>query len=266
MHTRSPFPGMDPYLQRFWRDVHTSLVTYARDQLQDQLVPELVARMEERVYVEDPLAPSGAVHPDVYVVEQAPAGARTISRRGGAAVAEPLLLHLDPIELTEAFIQIIDAESGGKVVTVIEFLSPSNKISGEGRRKYLAKQRQIRRSRTNLVEIDLVRGGGLATLVRNSSIPLEHHAAYHACIYRGATSKVIEYYPLPLRQTLPNLRIPLRAKDKDVVLQLQPLLDLAYEKGRYGGIDYRRPLNPPLSPDDEKWAVEVTKSRRKKTA
>jgi len=26
---KNPFPGMNPYLEAHWRDVHTSLVTYA---------------------------------------------------------------------------------------------------------------------------------------------------------------------------------------------------------------------------------------------
>lgn len=26
--SNSPFPGMDPYLERFWRNVHHRLVTY----------------------------------------------------------------------------------------------------------------------------------------------------------------------------------------------------------------------------------------------
>ena len=30
----SPFPGMDPYLEQYWRSVHHRLVTYAGDQLQ----------------------------------------------------------------------------------------------------------------------------------------------------------------------------------------------------------------------------------------
>ena len=32
----SPFPGMDPYLEQFWGDVHHALITYARDQLQPE--------------------------------------------------------------------------------------------------------------------------------------------------------------------------------------------------------------------------------------
>ena len=64
----SPFPGMDPYLERHWGDVHTRLITYASDQLQRILPRDLRARVEERVVV----AGSGQVRPifrDVRMVE-----------------------------------------------------------------------------------------------------------------------------------------------------------------------------------------------------
>jgi len=48
---KSPFPGMDPYLERYWRDLHQSLIIYTRDELQDRLPPQLRARIEERVYL-----------------------------------------------------------------------------------------------------------------------------------------------------------------------------------------------------------------------
>ena len=38
---KSPFPGMDPYLERHWGDVHQALVTYIRDQLQPSLPDDL---------------------------------------------------------------------------------------------------------------------------------------------------------------------------------------------------------------------------------
>ncbi|MBW3600284.1 MAG: DUF4058 family protein [Planctomycetes bacterium] len=50
----SPFPGMDPYLEAFWGDVHASLVTYARDQLRVQLSPDLKARAVEVERSEEP--------------------------------------------------------------------------------------------------------------------------------------------------------------------------------------------------------------------
>ena len=34
---KSPFPGMDPYLEQHWGDVHQAFVTYLRDSLQPQL-------------------------------------------------------------------------------------------------------------------------------------------------------------------------------------------------------------------------------------
>lgn len=46
----SPFPGMDPYLERHWEDVHTRLIGYIADELQPQLSDDLIARMEEKVY------------------------------------------------------------------------------------------------------------------------------------------------------------------------------------------------------------------------
>ena len=41
----SPFPGMDPYLEQFWRDVHARLIIYAADQLQGRLPGDLRARL-----------------------------------------------------------------------------------------------------------------------------------------------------------------------------------------------------------------------------
>ncbi len=37
----NPFPGMDPYLEQHWGDVHHRLVQYASDQLQEHLPADL---------------------------------------------------------------------------------------------------------------------------------------------------------------------------------------------------------------------------------
>lgn len=49
----SPFPGLDPFMEYTWRDVHTSLITYARNQLKKQMPGDLRARAEEEILVED---------------------------------------------------------------------------------------------------------------------------------------------------------------------------------------------------------------------
>ncbi len=73
---RSPFPGMDPYLEQFWGDVHHRLITYLSDAIQKQLPGDLRARVDERVYVEPEDGNGRRIVPDVRIVE--------LGRRGDA--------------------------------------------------------------------------------------------------------------------------------------------------------------------------------------
>ena len=69
-------------------------------------------------------------------------------------------------------------------------------------------------------------------------------------------------YPISIREPLPGISIPLRPGDKELKLALQPLLDEAYEGGRYGRtLDYRQAPNPPLEGDDRAWAETLIGSR-----
>jgi hypothetical protein len=47
----SPFPGMDPYLETNWRDVHASLIVDGRNQIARQLLKGLKARAQEYLVV-----------------------------------------------------------------------------------------------------------------------------------------------------------------------------------------------------------------------
>src|ERR1700730_2512135 len=65
----SPFPGMDPYLEAHWRDVHARLIIYASDALQGVLPGSVRARVEERVLLETPRGIGDhPLFPDVRVV------------------------------------------------------------------------------------------------------------------------------------------------------------------------------------------------------
>src|SRR5206468_7774405 len=141
----SPFPGMDPYPEAHWRDVHARLIIYASDALQGVLPGSLRARVEERVLLETPMGfGDHPLYPDVRVVEFRPEVKRGLERppEKGVAVAEPLLVDAEPDPAGETFLEIIDRASGNRVVTVIEFLSPSNKSPGPNREQYLRKQRE----------------------------------------------------------------------------------------------------------------------------
>src|SRR5436305_2063570 len=181
----SPFPGMDPYLEAHWRDIHARLVIYACDALQSVLPGSLRARVEETVLLETPKGVGDhPLFPDVRVVEYTAKRGLETRPEVSTAVAAPLLVEAEPETVTETFLEIIDRESGNRVVTVIEFLSPSNKSPGPNREQYLRKQREVCSSDANLVEIDLNRFG-----THSLAFPLAHlkpqaRTGYMACVRR----------------------------------------------------------------------------------
>jgi hypothetical protein len=253
---KSPFPGMDPYLERRWRDIHGALILYARERLNASLPPDLVARSEDRVYVESDQELIRGIHPGVRVSEQPSIPDAQATRDGGIGVALPVLIELDSEPVTEHFIQIMEVD-GARVVTAIEFISPTNKVPGEGRDAYRKKRREFLDSDANLVEVDLVRAGDWISLMKPYRVPPIHRTVYRACVRRANRPDKAELYPITLRQRLPEIAIPLRDGDPVVRLDLQELLERAYESGRYGSTDYRRECEPPLNDDDRVWAEDL---------
>jgi Protein of unknown function (DUF4058) len=257
MHSR--FPGMNPYLEQFWGDIHHRLITYSSDALQKQLPGDLRARVDERVFVEPEEGKPRNIVPDVRVVERGRRDDARLRASNGIAVAEPLIIRLDQNEpIRQGFIEIIDIKSGRRVVTVIEILSPSNKVSGPGRDLYLKKQEELRAAKVSLVEIDLLRAGARVLAAPLELIPDGHRTPYAACVRRGWKALELEYYRLPLQDRLPAIAIPLRQADHDVALDLQALIDRCYEEARYDeDIDYLQEPDPPLDSDHARWADDL---------
>jgi hypothetical protein len=253
---RSPFPGMDPYLEQFWGDLHHTMINRARAAIQKQLPNDLVARVDERVFVEPSDGVPRNIIPDVRVVERGRREELKLPARNGIAVAEPLVVHLEQDEpVRQGFIEIIDVKSGRRVVTVIEILSPSNKTPGPGRDLSLKKQEELRQAGVSLVEINLNRTGSHVLMVPFNRIPDGKPTPYAACIRRGWKPSEIEYYRFPLRERLPAIAIPLRHDDGLPPLDLQAMLEECWEEGRYGDdIDYRADPEPSLAGDDAFWA------------
>jgi hypothetical protein len=260
---KSPFPGMDPYLEQYWREVHSSLVVYARDQLQSRLPGGLRVSVEERVFVESDEGRDRVVYPDVHVVESPKsetAGVATASATE-VDVAEPVVIHTRDEPATETYLEIVEVGSGNRVITVIEFLSPSNKIAGEGQKLYLEKQQEVRDAGASLVEIDLTRRGERVVSLRPSRVPRRFRKTYLVCVRRGWKPLEAEIYPIAVSDRLPGIRIPLRQTDADVPLHLQPLIDQCYANGRYETTDYRADPDPPLDPEEAAWVAELLKAK-----
>ena len=263
---KSPFPGMDPYLETRWSDVHSRLNIYASDALNPLLPRGLLARTEERAIVAADDEDLRDIIPDVSVYEHELADPPWDAGGVATAVAEVVCVHLRKREIKQRFLEIRDARSGGRVITVIEFVSPTNKRPGDGLTKYQQKQQECRDADVNLVEIDLTRAGDRSLIMPVDYLKQKDRTTYQAWVSRAGELDKSWACRLPLTQRLPSVPIPLRRTDRDVLLDLQSVIDQIYEKGRYAeDIDYSEQLRPPLSPKEAEWAAELLASLPKKT-
>jgi hypothetical protein len=249
------FPGMDPYLEnpQRWLGFHNTLIVYIRDQLRPLLRPRYVAAVEDRVFVE---GPDRQIRPDVWIERT-----ELPRRKTAAAVVDvetPRIVRAPGPEIHESYIEILDLTSGHKVVTVIEVLSPTNKFAGPGRDSCLEKQHEVVWSTAHLVEIDLLRAGTHTLAVPEWFLRGVDYN-YLVSVNRAARPRQeYELYSRRLREPLPRFGIPLAGDDPDVPLDLQAAVVQAYDLGDYSyRIDYTRPCEPPLSPDDQQWATEL---------
>jgi hypothetical protein len=257
----SPFPGMDPYLETpdLWPDVHHRLISQIQSDLNPSLRPHYVARVELRVYVSDEDDPGRkALVPDVRIEKSKGNGSRKARGTPAVAVVEPLIIpFLIDDEIEEARLEIRHAESGS-LVTIIEVLSPTNKIrDSRGRVSFMEKRRETLSSDVNWVEIDLLRAG--TPSVTNPPLVASD---YRIMVSRAGKRSKGQYWPVNLRQPLPSVGIPLRGKDPDVPLDLAAVLRAAYDHGAYDlSINYRREPEPPLSAEDRKWVDQLLRKR-----
>ena len=222
----SPFPGMDPYLE------NPAFFSDLHDSMITYVREYLKPRLPKPYY---------AVSNERVWVE--------ISRRS-----------------RQNFIEIRTADDRERLVTTIEILSPTNKTPGEDARDlYLQKQREVLRSRTNLVEIDLLRGG-----VHSTAVPLDSAIAevgsfdYHVCIYRSDDLEHFQLYAIRLEDRLPEIAVPLLPGDATVLLDLQMIFDRAYDFGPYDQrtrYDEPNSIKPPLRPEQQEWANRILRDK-----
>jgi hypothetical protein len=248
---------MDPYLESptLWPDVHHGLISESQAALNAALRPGYVARVELRVYISDDDDPGrAALVPDLRV-EKSPGRKGTKKKpRPALTATEPLIVPtLMDEEIEEAFLKIVHVESQA-LITVLEFLSPTNKIRGSrGRASFMAKRHDILNSDVHWVEIDLLRAG-----VPSVTDPPLPPSDYRVLVSRADERTRTRFYPVSVRQALPVIAIPLRGKDPTGQLDLGAVFRAAYERAAYdASVDYRKPPRPPLEGDDAKWAREL---------
>ncbi len=254
MRNDNPFPGMNPYLEqpRLWPEVHNELIALLWSSMAAQMPLGYRLAIEERLevwetsFVEDK---SRYVVPDLSVTEmretqpEVALKERTIPE-GGIEVMIPV-----PTRVT--FLEV--RAGSGQVVTVVEVLSPTNKVPGRGRTDYLSKRTDILESDVNLVEIDLLRAGEPMPLA--TTVPDCH---YRILVSRERQRPRAYLLPFMIQDSIPKFPLPLRLGDDELMVDLGLLLAQMHHMSRYNSfLDYSSPPpGPMLEPQHNKWLEE----------
>jgi hypothetical protein len=245
---------MDPFIEmQEWSDFHATYMTVIRELLTPLVRPRYVVRVERRVYLEEPFAEPDQAIPDVAILERRgiarSSSATAVLDEAPAGVAAVECLLPEAEEHHEYYLVLRDRETL-RIVTLIELLSPTNKRAGsEGREEYLDKREEVLQSRTNLVELDLLRGG--QRLPMQTELP---KGDYYAFVRRGWRRRHAAVYAWTLREKMPPIPIPLRKNEPEPTLDLQTALDLSYDRAAYqDSLDYSQPLQPPAGAEQAEW-------------
>ncbi len=272
----SPFPGMDPHLEKpsVFAGFHDQFIAYLVTAIQPLLPAPYFAKSGQRVWVE--LA-DRVREPDVSVAAP-PAWQEAPRTSGGTAVMEqiasqPIVITVERVlsgEFKETFLDIFTTVDGEhRLVTSMEVLSPSNKSAGEqAGALYREKQHEFLWSNVNLVEIDLLRAGRHATLVPRRELLKQCKSwDYHICIHRFEARREFLVYPIQLPQKLPTISVPLLPGAASISVDLQAVFDRCYDDGPYlREVNYADdPPPPPLPPERLAWVKSVLAGKKSAT-
>jgi hypothetical protein len=208
---------MDPYLESedLWPLFHHQAVTSLYQILLPGLVDKYRARIDERQYVSE----------------------------------QALFTSLVRQEHREPYIEIRQ-RGEGRLITRVEFISPANKTTPEGRQVYLAKRDEARLRGASLVEIDLVLQGQPLFDYPQGGPP---GWDYVVTVTRANQPDRPEAFPANLQKRLPRFRLPLARDDRDTLIDLHAAFARAYDQGSFAGkINYKR--EPPIAVSGENLA------------
>lgn len=250
---------MDPYLEHpaLWPDVHNRLIAALADDLSERVAPRYYVGLERRTYLlkADDIVLVG--RPDIAVahVSDAP-GTMPQSVTASTTVVEVDVPMHD--EVYENFLEIHEVRTD-KLITVLELLSPVNKLNQQGREAYERKRGNIFSSWTNLVEIDLLRAGEPMPVIGPHV-----RSDYRILISRGRQRPRATLIAFGVRQPLPPFPLPLLPDDIEPEVDLQRILHDLYQRAHFDlRLDYTQPPIPPLSDADADWAQDLIEANRR---
>jgi len=247
---------MDPYLEHpsLWPDAHNRLIAALADDLSARVAPRYYVGLERRTYwlKADDLVFIG--RPDIAVAATTAASVCA----SPPATTSVTVLEVDvPMqdEVSENFLAIHEVKTG-KLITILELLSPGNKLHKQGREEYERKRGYVFRSWTNLVEIDLLRAGDPMPV-----IGAQVQSDYRILVSRGLQRPRAALIAFTLRQPIPAFTLPLLPGDDEPEVALNRILYALYQRARFDlRLDYTQAPVPPLAEADAAWARELITS------
>jgi hypothetical protein len=225
----SPFPGMDPYLEhpKLWPGFQHQFVAC----LYQILLPGLVDHYRARV------------------------GCRAFTTEFALFTSVVREQH------AEEFIEV-RGRADGRLVTLIEVVSPANKTTPAGRTAYLAARKAAEQAKAATVEIDLVTQGSPTLDFDRAGLP-----AYDQCVTvtRASAPGRYEIYTSTLQKRLPKFKVPLAPDDRDALLDLQDVFRRAYDQGTFGRqINYASDPPPEvrMADDMRQWVETMLRQQK----
>jgi hypothetical protein len=222
----SPFPGMDPYLEspKLWPVFQHHLVGCLSSVLQPSLGDRYRLRVGNRTYVNQ----------------------------------QVLLVSIVREEHSEEYLEIRQRPTG-RMMALIDIVSPANRTTATGRKEYHAKRDEARQSGAHIVEIELVLQGHTCLDISTEGLP---EFDYTVSVCRARQQDRYEIYTTTVQKRLPRFRLPLAADDRDLVVDLQSVFTRCYDQNFAGQIDYQKDPPTLLKDADYKWMQQMLKQQK----
>jgi hypothetical protein len=162
----------------------------------------------------------------------------------------PLFTSIIREEHVEEYIEIRQ-RADGRLITLVDVVSPTNKLTPRGRQAYLEKRRDARAHCASIVEIDLVMQGQPMLDYSRDGLP---DWDYAVTVTRSTQPERYEIYTSTIQKRLPRFKLPLAVDDRDTVVDLQAAFSRCYEQGNFAAqVDYGKDPATIREADERRW-------------
>lgn len=217
---QGPFPNsIDPWAEvgRYFHQIHSGMIGHLQEQMRDTLLDMgYVAACEISLQITE------RREPDIHIRYKTPGVPEPIKTWNYSVAAERVLAEPGISTASEApDFDALFIKEAGRLVTVIEIISPSNKVDLLEIERYKTHRDKLRAEGVNFVEIDLTRSVKRIVYLEHDIMP-----PYHVAIYLPWQSSPL-MIEIGWADRLKRIAIPLR---EDVVpVELQDAYTNAYE-------------------------------------